>query len=145
MFNKSLKEGKIPEQLANAVPLNKKGPKRNPENYRPISLTSVVSKLMEKIVLDKIMVHMENNNLFTKHQHGFRASYSCVMQLIDVCDKWTEELDNNYSTDVIYLDFQKAFDSVPHKRMITKLEGYGIKGELLKGYCTVSSPFPENS
>lgn len=49
-----------------------------------------------------------------------------------MCDKWTEELDNKNSIDVIYLDFQKAFDSVPHKRMITKLEGYGIKGELLK-------------
>ena len=75
---------------------------------------------------------MENNNLFTKHQHGFRAGYSCVTQLIDVCDKLTEELDNKNSIDFIYLDFQKAFDSVPHKRMITKLEGYGIKGELLK-------------
>ena len=60
--------------------------------------------------------------MFTKHQHG----------LTDVCDKWTEELDYKNSIDVIYLDFQKAFDSVPYKRMIIKLQGYGIKGELLK-------------
>ena len=58
---------------------------------------------------------MENINLFIKHQHGFRAGYSCVTQLIDVCDKLTEELDNKNSIDFIYLDFQKAFDSVPHK------------------------------
>ena len=66
LFNKSLKEGKIPEQwrLANVVPLHKKGPKSNPENYRPISLTSVVSKMMEKIFRDKIMVHMENKKQF---------------------------------------------------------------------------------
>lgn len=88
MFNKSLEEGKIPEQwrLANVVPLNRKGPKRNPENYRPISLTSVVSKLMEKIVRDKIVVHIENNKMFTQHQHGFRAGCSCATQLIDMCD-----------------------------------------------------------
>ena len=162
LFNKTLKEDKIPEQwrLANVVPLHKKGTKSNTENYRPISLTSVVSKLMEKIVRDKIMVHMEKK-LFTKHQHGLRAGYSCVTELIDVCYIWkkklftkhqhrlragyscvtelidvcynlTEVIDNKNSIYVIYLDFQKPFDSVPHKRLITKLEVYGIKGELLK-------------
>lgn len=77
------------------------------------------------------MEHMEQNNLFTKHQHGFRKGYSCVTQLIDVCNKWTEELDSKNNIDVIYLDFQKAFDTVPHKRLISKLEGYGIKGNIL--------------
>lgn len=134
LFNKSIDEGKVPDQwrLANVIPIHKKGLKSKPENYRPISLTSVASKLLEKIVRDKIMAHMENNNLFTKHQHGFRAGYSCVTQLIDVCDKWTEELDNKNNIDVIYLDFQKAFDSVPHKRLIKKLQGYGIEGNILK-------------
>ena len=60
------------------------GTKSSPENYRPISLTSVVSKIMEKLVRDKIIGHMEENGLFTKHQHGFRKGYSCVTQLIDV-------------------------------------------------------------
>ena len=134
IFNKSLQEGKIPDpwKLANITPLHKKGPKTSTKNYRPISLTSVVSKLMEKIVRDKIMSHMEENGLFTKHQHGFRKGYSCVTQLIDVCEKWTEELDNKNSIDVIYLDFQKAFDKVPHKRLITKLKGYGIQGNVIK-------------
>ena len=120
IFRKSLQEGQVPTdwKLANIIPLHKKGSKSSPENYRPISLTSVVSKIIEKLVRDKIMGHMEGNGLFTKHQHGFRKGYSCVTQLIDVCDKWSEELDNKNSIDAIYLDFQKAFDSVPHQRLV---------------------------
>ena len=122
IFKKSLQEGTVPNdwKLANIVPLHKKGSKSSPENYRPISLTSVVSKIMEKLVRDKIMEHMEENNIFTIHQHGFRKGYSCVTQLIDVCDKWSEELDNKNCFDILYLDFQKAFDSVPHQRLLTK-------------------------
>ena len=71
------------------------------------------------------------SNRNTNHQHGFRKGYSCVTQLIDVCDKWTEELDNKNCIDIVYLDFQKAFDSVPHQRLLTKLKGYGFKGKLL--------------
>ena len=87
--------------------------------------------IMVKLARDKIMEHMEENNLFTKHQHGFRKGYSCVTQLIDVCDKWSEELDNKNCIDILYLDFQKAFDSVPHQRLLTKLKGYGFKRKLL--------------
>ena len=128
IFKTSLQEGTVPNdwKLANIVPSHKKGSKSSPENYRPISLTSVVSKIMEKLVRDKIMEHMEGNNLFTKHQHGFRKGYSCVTQLIDVCDKWTEELDNKNCIDIVYLDFQKAFDSVRHQRLLTKLKGLWI-------------------
>ena len=128
-----MQEGTVPNdwKLANIVPLHKKGSKSSPENYREISLTSVVSKIMEKLVRDKIMEHMEENNIFTKHQHGFRKGYACITQLIDVCDKWTEELDNKDCIDIVYLDFQKAFDFVPHQRLLTKLKGYGLKGKLL--------------
>ena len=134
IFNKSLQEGTVPNdwKLANIIPLHKKGSKSSPKKYRPISLTLVAFKLMEKLVRDKTMSHMEEKNLFTKHQHGFRKGYSCVTQLIDVCEKWTEELDNKNSVDVVYLDFQKAFDSVPHKRLLSKLKGCGIQGKLLK-------------
>ncbi|MCU7801386.1 MAG: reverse transcriptase family protein, partial [gamma proteobacterium symbiont of Lucinoma myriamae] len=134
LFKKSLEEGKIPDQwrLANVIPIHKKGPKNKAENYRPISLTSVCCKVLEKIVRDKLVDHMESNKLFTKHQHGFRKGHSCVTQLIDVCEQWSEELDNKNSIDVVFLDFQKAFDSVPHKRLIRKLYGYGIRGTLLK-------------
>ena len=86
---------------------------------------------MEKLVKDKVLEHMEENNLFTKHQHGFRKGYSCATQHIDVCDKWSEELDNKNCIEIVYLDFQKAFDFVPHQRLLTKLKGYGIQGKLL--------------
>ena len=86
--NKSLQEGKVPEEwkLTNITPLHKKGSNTSTENYRPISLTSVVhvSKLMEKNIKDTIMNHMEEKWLFTKNQHGFRKGYSCVTQLISL-------------------------------------------------------------
>ena len=78
------------------------------------------------------MNHMEENWLFKKHQHGFRKGQSCITQLIDVCENWTEELDNRNNVDNIYLDFQKAFDTVPHQRLITKLKCYGIQGDIIR-------------
>ncbi|KAK3084777.1 hypothetical protein FSP39_018740 [Pinctada imbricata] len=73
---------------------------------------------------------METNNLFTKHQYGFRKGYSCATQLIGVIDEWTRLLDNRDEIDVIYLDFQKAFDTVPHARLLNKLYAYGIRGKV---------------
>ncbi|KAK3098476.1 hypothetical protein FSP39_019799 [Pinctada imbricata] len=133
LFNTSFREGKLPNvwKTANVTPLHKKGPKHNSSNYRPISLTSIICKLMEKIVRDALMSYMEENQLFTVHQHGFRKKHSCVTQLIEVLDDWSKEIDNSNSIDNIYLDFQKAFDKVPHKRLLEKLKGYGIGGNLL--------------
>jgi hypothetical protein len=74
---------------------------------------------------------MEENGFFTKHQHGFRKGHSCATQLIEVMEQWTEDVDKKNSIDVKYLDFQKAFDTVPHKRLIHKLKGYGISGNIL--------------
>jgi hypothetical protein len=85
---------------------------------------------MEKIIRDVLIDYMEENGFFTKHQHGFRKGRSCATQLIEVMEQWTED-DKKNSIDVIYLDFQKAFDPVPHKRLIHKLKGYGISGNLL--------------
>ena len=73
---------------------------------------------------------MENNDLFTNHQHGFIKTKSCVTQLLESIETWTEFLDQGYSVDVIYLAFQKAFDSVPHQRLLKKIYGYGIRGNL---------------
>ena len=100
-----MEEGTLPNdwKKANVTPLHKKGPKHKVSNYRPISLTSILCKMMEQIVRDAIMEHMESweqdlkifvesNNLFTKHQHGFRKGHSCVTQLIEVIEEWTKEL-----------------------------------------------------
>jgi hypothetical protein len=133
IFNKSMEEKKLPKiwKIANITPIHKKGHKYDVSNYRPISLTSIICKTMEKIIRDTLMSHMEENKFFTVHQHGFRKGRSCVTQLIKVVEKWTEELDNHNSIDTIYLDFHKSFDTVPHRRLIHKLKGYGISGNLL--------------
>ena len=110
------------------MPIHKKGNKNSVTNYRPISLTSIIGKIMEIEVRDAIMLHMESNNLFTKHQHGFRKGRSCQTQLLEVLEDWTYNLDTHNNVDVIYLDFQKAFDTVPHKRLLKKFENYGIRG-----------------
>ena len=119
---------KLPESWkeANVTPIQKKGPTNLVENDRPISLTSIVCKTMDKFIRDCILDHMERHNLFTTDQHGFIKGKSCATQLIEVLDNWTEQLDNRNAIDIIYLDFQKAFDTVPHQRLINKLQRYGI-------------------
>jgi hypothetical protein len=133
IFNKSIEEKKLPKiwKIANITPIHKKGHKYDVSIYIPISLTSIICKTMEKIIRDTLMSHMKENKFFTVHHHGFRKGRSCVTQLIEVVEKWTEELDNHNSIDTIYLDFHKSFDTVPHRRLIHKLKGYGILGNLL--------------
>ena len=87
---------------------------------------------MEQLIREGIVDHMQRNSYVTPHQHGFVKGKSCTSQLLWVLEKWSELLDNNQSIDNIYFDFQKAFDTVPHNRLIRKLEYYGIKGKMLK-------------
>ena len=134
IFQKSLTTGTLPAiwKEANVTALYKKGDRCVPNNYRPISLTSVVCKMLESIIKDELFRHFDLNNLFTAYQHGFRPGYSCVTQLINVMEDWTHAIECGKSVDVIYLDYSKAFDRVPHARLISKLLGYGIDGVLLK-------------
>ena len=115
---------------ANISAIFKKGEKKKPENYRPISLTSVPCKLMEKLVRDIIVRHMTENNLFSNTQHGFIKRKSCVTQLLEFLEDITQSIDNGDEVDVIYLDFCKAFDKVPHRRLLQKLYAYGIRGKV---------------
>ena len=134
LFNKSLKEGRLPQiwRDATVTPIFKKGNRNTPGNYRPVSLTCILCKVMETLVRDKVIRHMMENNLLSKHQHGFVSGRSSVTNLLAVIDAWTEALDMSTPVDAIYLDFAKAFDSVPHQRLIKKLEGYGITGEVVQ-------------
>jgi len=86
---------------------------------------------MESIIRDKLVNHMMNNDIFCDAQHGFFPGRSCMTQLLVTLERWTELLDGGDPVDLIYLDFRKAFDTVPHRRLIKKLEAYGIKGGLL--------------
>ena len=96
-----------------------------------MSLTSISCKILESIVTDSIRNYMETNSLFTKCQHGFRNNRSCVTQLLEVLNNFSSMIENKDCIDVIYLDFSKAFDTVPHQRLITKLKSYGIDGNIL--------------
>ena len=133
IFNLSLRTGKVVRgwKLANVTPLFKKGDKSNPGNYRPISLTSVVCKLMESILRDKIVEFLEKNNVIKDSQHGFRNKRSCLTNLLDFLHDIHEMYEEGRAVDIIYLDFQKAFDKVPHKKLIKKLESHGIRGHIL--------------
>ena len=108
----------------------KKGNRHLSANYRPVSLTSIVCKVMEAIIRDKLMNHLLLHGL-SDHQHGFVHGRSCTLQLLTALNQWTEMLDNGQPIDVVYMDFAKAFDSVPHERLLQKLSAYGISGCLL--------------
>ena len=86
---------------------------------------------MERLVKNAIVEHMTTNNLFSEAQHGFLKGKSCVTQLLEYLEDITEAMNNGNDVDVIYLDFCKAFDKIPHRRLIKKLEKYGIKGKVL--------------
>ena len=133
IFNTSLRTGVVPQdwKSANITAIYKKGSKKIAGNYRPISLTCIVCKLMETLVRNSLVEYMKKNNLFSNQQYGFISGRSTVLQLIRVLDRWTEILDKGGSIDVIYCDFMKAFDKVPHRRLIEKLEYYGIGDPLL--------------
>ena len=133
-FNKSLQSGIIPEEwkLANVTPIFKKGNKSQASNYRPISLTSVVCKMLETLIRDKLVNHLEENKLLRDTQHGFRNRRSCLTNLLDFLHDVFNQYDESKAVDVIYLDFQKAFDKVPHKRLLAKLKAHGIDGVVLR-------------
>jgi hypothetical protein len=133
IFKQSLEIGKLPLDWKTALvsAIFKKGNKSLVSNYRPVSLTSVVCKIMEKLVRSRILNRMKSQNLFTKRQYGFISGRSTSLQLLEVLDKWTEALDNGHYVDCIYMDFQKAFDKVPHNRLLEKIKSYGIVGPTL--------------
>lgn len=133
IFQESVNTGQIPKvwKDARVTPLFKKGQKSDPGNYRPVSLTSIVCKCLEKIVRTSILDHLDRNSLISNAQFGFRSGRSCILQLIDVMEDWSEYIENDESWDTIYLDFAKAFDSVPHQRLLHKSSAYGIRGNVL--------------
>ena len=133
IFNKSLEEGRIPNdwKMANVKPLHKKGAKNQVSNYRPVSLTVICCKVMERIIRNEMINYLENNDFLSKDQHGFRSGRSCSTQLLETLELWSGFIENGRSVDCIYLDFAKAFDKVPHSRLANKLKAYGFRGNLL--------------
>uniref|UniRef100_A0A914MW46 Reverse transcriptase domain-containing protein n=1 Tax=Meloidogyne incognita TaxID=6306 RepID=A0A914MW46_MELIC len=113
------------------VPIFKKGERNNPENYRPISLTCAICRVMEKIIANKIYDFIYRHKLISDYQFGFLRNRSTTSQLITTINDFSDAIENKKNINCIYLDFQKAFDSVPHNLLIHKLKRIGIRGKLL--------------
>ena len=97
-------------------------------NYRPISLTSVVGKMLESIIAKRLRKHLDRHKLIRDSQHGFQTGKSCLTNLLTFYRKVFEAADNDDNYDVIFLDFSKAFDRVPHQKLISKVKAHGIDG-----------------
>uniref|UniRef100_A0A803JXN3 Reverse transcriptase domain-containing protein n=1 Tax=Xenopus tropicalis TaxID=8364 RepID=A0A803JXN3_XENTR len=129
IFQDSLRFGMVPRdwRIANVVQLFKKGSRSQPENYRPVSLTSVVGKLLEGVIRDRIVEYIAVHNTISLCQHGFMRNRSCQTNLVAFYEEVSRNLDAGMAVDVIYLDFAKAFDTVPHRRLMIKLRNIGLE------------------
>lgn len=135
IFSQTLESGEIPLDwlLANVTPIFKSGDRTLPVNYRPVSLTSVPCKILEHIIHRHIMDHFDRHDILTDAQHGFRPKRSCETQLLETTHDISQSLNDSKirQVDAIVLDFAKAFDKVPHQRLLSKLDFYGIRGPIL--------------
>ncbi|CAH8652546.1 unnamed protein product [Schistosoma bovis] len=134
IFKMSLDQGVLPMDWKDAIvtPIHKTGLRQVPSNYRPVSLTSVVIQILERIIKRTMTEFMKTNNLLNMAQHGFRKGLSCTTNLLIARELWINALDNGNSVDVVYIDFSKAFDKVPTNRLLLNLANLGIAGPFLK-------------
>ena len=126
-------------KAARVIPLFKKGQRSMLDNYRPISILPVVSKLMERIMYDQMYEYLNQNNLFSKHQFGFRPYHSTTTTLLDCTNEWYTNMDRGLYNLVVFLDLKKAFDTVDHEILLSKFEMYGFQRKalnLLRCYLT---------
>ena len=139
IYNESLAQATVPDDWrhANVAPIFKKGEKYDAANYRPVSLTCIRCKTLEHIIVSNINKHLAFESILADCQHGFRSQRSCETQLVQFFHDLVSNLDralnhNHMQTDVIIMDFAKAFDKVPHRRLLYKLNYYGIRGSTHK-------------
>ena len=144
LFNQSMSSGHLPRDwvTANVIPVHKKGNKRLASNYRPISLSSVIVKVMERIIHRHMIDALSQSNRLSVHQFGFRPNHSTVSLLLNAVNDWALNLEHRRTSHCLFLDFAKAFDTVPHERLLLKLEAIGFTGKLLnwfRGFLTTCS------
>lgn len=139
VIKQSISQGCFPDswKIGKVTCIYKKGSHSKPENYRPITLLSVASKVLEKIILTSLQTHITNHNLISEHQWGFRSGRSTESILLHMTEKWNKALDEGKVIGVLFVDFKKAFDCVPHDVLFKKLQAQGITGDFyntLKSY-----------
>ena len=137
LFNRSLQLGQVPNQwkLANVSAIFKgKGSPDDPSNYRPISITSCIGKILEKIIFKYLYNYLQENDILTKFQSGLRPKDSTVNQLLEIYHTIIENLDKGKDIKFIFCDVSKAFDKVWHRGLLHKLQKYGITGNILNWF-----------
>jgi len=134
IYQQSWLTGEVPDdwRIASVTPIYKKGQKEYHGNYRPVSLTSVPGKIMEQFILSALTGHVKDNQRIRPSQYGFMKSRSDLTNQISFYDQVTHEVDEGKAVDVIYLDFSKAFDTVPHSILPEKLAAHGLDGCTLR-------------
>ena len=130
IINQCLKSGIFPDKLkiAKVIPVYKKGDNSSINNYRPISLLPVISKLFERIIHTQLMEYFQSNNLLFSHQYGFRQGHSTEFAIIEFIDRTLKTMSNNKIPLSIFIDLSKAFDTLDHNILLSKLSHYGITG-----------------
>ena len=133
IFNLVISTGIIPNdwKSARVTPIYKADSKVDPSNYRPISVLSVIGKLFEKAIFNQVYTYLNENNLLSKYQSGFRPMHSTVTALIDITDNWYLNIDDGLTNAILFIDLKKAFDTIDHEILLSKLELYGFKGASL--------------
>ena len=122
---------------ARITPLFKKaGSRSDPFNYRPISIILVVARVFEQIIYDQLYHYLNENNLLSRHQSGFRSLHSTVTALIEAPDRWSLNIDRGFINAVIFLDLKKAFDTVDHCILLSKLQAYCNQGSTNQWFCS---------
>ena len=136
ILNLSFNSGVVPLQfkIAKVIPIFKAGDKASPDNYRPISLLSAFSKIMEKIVASRLLIFLNDNNILSKWQFGFRGGHSTSHPMIHFINKVTDALNKKHHTIGIFCDLKKAFDTCDPNILLLKLKKYGIQGTELKWF-----------
>ena len=128
IFRKSLDTGCIPRDWSKCNSTVQKWNRSQAENYYPISLTSQICKVVESILIDELVQHLESNKLLHNSQHGFCSGHLCATNLLTFLETVTAFVNDKVNIDTVYLDLAKAFDKVPHQHLLSKLKAHGVDG-----------------